>query len=152
MVFKTFKCDLTLVLGDVTVHDFNFVFNLVRKQQLVRLVLRLSEHDSLSSAITNQDVSERVNSIVVRTVDDQVLHTLRSLVFEVAHEINHSETWLKEAGCDLLDPPRHRRRKHQALDVWRSILLDGSHDLLDFFFEPQVKHAVCFVQHSEAQN
>lgn len=47
----------TLVLGDVTVHHFDLVLDLVRQKELVGFVLCLSKHDSLACTIADQDVS-----------------------------------------------------------------------------------------------
>jgi hypothetical protein len=47
-LLESLEGDLTLVLGDVTVHHLNVLLNLVRQDQLVRVRLSLSEHDGLT--------------------------------------------------------------------------------------------------------
>jgi len=111
----------------------------------------LGEYDCLSSAIADQDVSKGSDTIVVRTVDDQVLYTLARFVFEVSYKVDHTEARLEEASCYGLDPPRNGGRKHQTLDVGRSVLLDCSHNLFDVFFEAKVEHSISLVKNCVAQ-
>ena len=57
-------------------HDFDFILNLVRQKELVSFVLSLGEDNGLSGTVADQDVSQSRDSVMVRTVDDQVLDSL----------------------------------------------------------------------------
>lgn len=46
--FEPFDGDFPLVLSDVTMHHFHILFDLIGKNQLVRILLRLSENDRFS--------------------------------------------------------------------------------------------------------
>jgi len=51
-LFESLESDLSLILSDVTMHDFDILLNLVREYQLIGISFSLSEDNSLSSFST----------------------------------------------------------------------------------------------------
>jgi len=51
--FEAFECYLTLVLCDITVHDFNVFFDFLREQQVVCLFFCRSKHNDLAATVAD---------------------------------------------------------------------------------------------------
>ncbi len=73
LFFKSLKRDLSLVLGNVTVHHFNVFFNFVGEEKLVCFRFGARENDCLaSSTVANKDVCKRSYTVVVGDVDGKM--------------------------------------------------------------------------------
>ena len=58
-LLEALHSDFSLVLSDVTVHDFNVLLDFIREKERVGVGLGLSEDDDLATlAVDNEDVSE----------------------------------------------------------------------------------------------
>jgi hypothetical protein len=56
---ESLHSDLTLILNDVTVHDFDILLDLISQNQSIGIGLGLSKHDSFTRAtVAYQDISE----------------------------------------------------------------------------------------------
>jgi len=51
--FEALECYLTLVLCDITVHDFNVFFDFLREQQVVCLFFCRSKHNDLAATVAD---------------------------------------------------------------------------------------------------
>lgn len=68
-LLEALEGDLSLILGDVSVHNLDVLLDLVREQELVRFCLGRAEHDRLAdTSIANEDVGQRADSVLPRTV------------------------------------------------------------------------------------
>ena len=67
--FEFLESNFTLSLSNFTVNDFNVLaHDLVRKLNLVRLLLLAAEDDGLTTSIASEDVSESRFTVLVRTI------------------------------------------------------------------------------------
>lgn len=68
-LLEALEGDLSLILGDVSVHNLDVLLDLVREQELVRFCLGRAEHDRLAdTSVANKDVGQRADSVLPRTV------------------------------------------------------------------------------------
>jgi hypothetical protein len=73
LFFKSLKRDLSLVLGNVTVHHFNVFFDFVGKEKLICFRFGARKNDCLASAaVANKDVCKRSYTVVVGDVDGKM--------------------------------------------------------------------------------
>ena len=99
--------DLTLVLGDVTMHDLDVLLDLVGEQEGVGIGLGLGEDDHLASlAVDNEDVSEGRESILVGALNGQVRHVTSRLVLQLHGQVDDTYTLLHMGCGNVSDPPR----------------------------------------------
>lgn len=76
LLFEALEGHFTLVLSDVSVHDFDVFLDFLREKQVVGLFLSRSEHDGLSTTVADEHISQSGDAVLVRAVDSQVLHRL----------------------------------------------------------------------------
>ena len=137
VLLKALKSDFSLILRDITVHDFDVFLDLFCHEQVIRLLLGRGEDNALSTTVANEDVSKSIETVLVGAVDRQMLHGFGCLILQILDEIDHLVTWGQESVCDLLDPPGDGGGEHEELevvDVW-NLSLDGVHDFFDVLFE-----------------
>lgn len=89
-LLEALHCDFTLVLSDVSMHNFNVLLDFVRKDQRVAVGFSLRENDGLAvnASVAHQDVSQRRNTILEGAADSEVLHVPGGLVLQVLAQIN----------------------------------------------------------------
>jgi len=64
--FESLHGDFSLILGNVSVHDFNVLFDLVRQNQRIGIKLGLRENNGFSiSSIADEDISKSWHSVLV---------------------------------------------------------------------------------------
>lgn len=81
-LFKPLNGDFPLILGDVSMHDLHFLFYFLRQNQLIGILLGLSENNGLGIAtIANKDICQCSHSVVERTLYRQVIDLSSCLVF-----------------------------------------------------------------------
>jgi len=103
--FESLHCNFSLILSNITMHHLNILLDLIRQNQRIGILLGLRKHNRLCiSTIADQNVSKRRHSILVRALDSQVVHLLRSLVLQVLSQIDHSETFLHILASQAFDP------------------------------------------------
>ena len=108
--------DLTLVLSDVTVHDFDVLLDLVRQEQRVGISLRLSEDNDLATlSINDQDVSKRGQTVLEWALNGQMLHVPSRLVFELDSQVNDAHILVHVRSGDVSHPPWDSGREKQNL-------------------------------------
>lgn len=75
-LFKSLESDLPLLLGDVSMEDLGFLFQVSLQEDLVGFLFGLAENDgsAMSSSIKVDNVGDDGVSVVVRTVEGQVLY------------------------------------------------------------------------------
>ena len=97
---------LTLVLSNVTVHDFDVLLDLVRQEQRVGISLRLSEDNDLATlSINDQDVSKRGQTVLEWALNSQMLHVPCRLVLELDSQVNDAHILVHVSGGDVSHPP-----------------------------------------------
>ena len=76
---------LPLRLSNVSVHNLNVLLDLVTQKELVRLNLGRSENEcfAMQTSVAHQDVGKGVKTVLPRTINDKVLHSLCCFVLEV---------------------------------------------------------------------
>lgn len=109
--------DFTLSLTDLSVDNLDILLDLVRELDLVCLLLLATEDDGLSTSVASQDVGEGSFTVLVRTVDGEMLNALGSLFLKILDEVNEAVSLLQELSSDLLDPVRDSGREHECLHV-----------------------------------
>lgn len=93
--FKALHGHFTLVLNDITVHHLNILLNFISQNKSVCISFCLGKDDGLSLAsITNQNISQSRQSVLVGATNSQVLHFLGCLVFKFMSEIDDSSVLL----------------------------------------------------------
>ena len=109
---------LTLVLGDVTVHDLDILLDLVREQEGVGVGLRLGKDNDLATlAVDNKNVSESRQSVLVGALDGQMGHVTSRLVLELLGEIHDAHARLHVSGGDVSHPSGDGGREEKDLQV-----------------------------------
>jgi hypothetical protein len=88
-VLESLESDFTLVLSDVSVHDFNVLLDLLWHEEGIGFGLGWCEHNGLASAVDNEDVSESSDAVVVGTVNGQVSDCPGCFVLEVWHQVDN---------------------------------------------------------------
>jgi len=89
------------------VHDLNVLLDPIGQKQLIGLILRRGKHDSLATAVADEDVSKGCRAVVVRHVDGEVLDCFGRLVFEVLNQVDETVVGLKEDIANVRNPPRN---------------------------------------------
>jgi len=68
-LLEALKGDLSLVLGDVSMHDLDVLLDFVREQELVRFRLGRAEDDGLAdTSVANEDVGQGADSVLPGTI------------------------------------------------------------------------------------
>ena len=99
------ESDFSLILSDVTMHDFDVLVDLLRQQARFGFCLGGCEHNSLShSSVDDQDISECLHTVMVWTVYRNVVDVLLGLGLQVLCQIDHFKVWLQVVACKVLDP------------------------------------------------
>lgn len=81
--FESFQCHFSLILGDISMHDLNFEFDLVTQNELICFDFRTAKNDSLSViSIAKQEVCNSSHFVLERAVNGEMLDILCSLVLE----------------------------------------------------------------------
>ena len=81
---KSLHGNLTLVLGNISMHYLNVLLNFVRQNQRICIGFSLSEDNSFSiSSIADEDISECWKSVLEGTTNSQVLHSFGGLILQV---------------------------------------------------------------------
>ena len=77
-LFEALKGNLTLVLGDITVHDLDIFLDLIGQYQRVGISLGLAEDNGLSCGptIDYQEICQDGNAVVEGAIDGQMAHGL----------------------------------------------------------------------------
>lgn len=102
--------NLTLVLRNVSVHDFDVLLDLVSQNESVSVSLGLSEHDGLAlTAVANKHVSQRRETVLVGARDSKMSHLLGGLILEIQSQVNDASAGLHVVVGDGADPPRDSR-------------------------------------------
>lgn len=108
--FESLHSNLALVLRNVSVHDLDVLLDFVSQNESVRVSLGLSEHDGLAlTAVANQHVSQRRETILVGARDGKMTHQLGGLVLQVQSQIDDASVGLHVVVGDGADPPRDSR-------------------------------------------
>lgn len=80
-VLESLHGDLTLILGNTTVHYLDIVVDGLGSHELVGIIFCLSKHDDLSSSAVDSDYFGKcLDSVVPVTFHFDVLHILGSFV------------------------------------------------------------------------
>ena len=129
--FEALHRDFSLVLSDISVHDFNVLLDLVRQDQRVAVSLGLGEDDRLSSvaSVANQDVCQRCDTVLEWAADGEMLDVLGRLVLEILAQIYHSEVLLHMVLSHVSDPPRDGCGEETNLNIVLALLVDRRKNL-----------------------
>jgi hypothetical protein len=80
-VLESLDCDLTLILGDTTMHYLDVVVNGFGPHELVSVIFRLCKHNDLSgSAVDSDDFAKCVDSVFPWAFHCDVPHIFSSFV------------------------------------------------------------------------
>lgn len=117
LLFELLERNFTLPLADFSVDDFDVLLDLVGQLDLVGLLLLAAEDDGLATSVASEDVGEGSFTVLVRTINGEMLNALGSLFLKVLDEVNEAVSLLQELSSDLLDPVRDSGREHECLHV-----------------------------------
>ena len=150
VLLKALKGDFTLILRDIAVHHLDVFLDFLCHQKVICLLLGRGEDDALSTAVQNKDVGKGVETVLVGTVDRQVLYCLRCLILQILNKIDHLVARGQECVGNLLDPSRDGGGEHEELEVCEvgHYTFDSVHDLLNILFETKIEHLICFIKDS----
>jgi len=142
---EPFESDLSLVLRNVTVHNFDIILNLLRGQEGIGLSLGGSKDNCLTnSSINKENIGKCLHTVVEGTIDRNMLNVLLGFRLQVLCKIDHLPVWLKVVLSHVLNPPGNSGGEQKKLSI-RCVLPYLFEDLVDVFFEAQFKHLVCLV-------
>lgn len=148
MVLKSLESNLSLSLRNVTMHDLDFLIDLIRHKQSVCLRLGRCENDGLSqSTINDKQISQCLLPVVIRTIDSDVVDVPLRLVLEVLCQINHLPIRSEVRVCHVMDPFGDSRREEKELWWFIRSLLDCLENLVNILFESHVQHLVGFIKY-----
>lgn len=140
--------DLTLVLRNVAMHDFDVLLNLVREDERIGVGLGLGEDDGFAFAtVANKDISKGRQSVLERTRNSQVLDRASSFVLEVLTEIDYPQISLHVLRRNISHPPRNCRGEQADLEVSRALAPDRLQDLVYIFLKAELEHLISFIEH-----
>lgn len=141
--------DLTLVLRNITVHNFDVLLNLVREDERVSIGLGLREDNGFAFAtVANKDISKGRQSVLERTRNSQVLDGPRSLVLQVLTEIDYAQISLHVLRRNISHPPRNSRGEQADLEVSMALAPDRLQDLVYIFLKAELEHLVSLIQNN----
>jgi hypothetical protein len=84
MLFKSFKSNFSLVLGNISMHHFNLIVDLVRQEERVSFYLCGAEDDGLSkTSVDQKNISQCLHPVVERTIDRNVIDILLGSIFKI---------------------------------------------------------------------
>lgn len=82
-LLEALHCDFTLILSNVSMHNFDVLLNFVSQNERVAVSLCLREYNRLAvdASIADQDVSQSGNTVLEGTADCEMLYITGGLVF-----------------------------------------------------------------------
>lgn len=94
-----------MVLINISVHNFNVLLNLVSKNEIIGITFGLAEDDGLGThAVANQYVSKCTESVLIRTINCEMVHFFGCLVLQILCEINNFVALGHVSSGNLFDP------------------------------------------------
>lgn len=146
LFLEALQSHFSLVLGDIAMHDLDVLLNLVGQQKLVSFLLGRCKHDSLSTSVANEHISQSGGSVVVRHINGQMSDSPGSLVLQVLDQIERDVSRVQEHAANLLDPTGNSSGEHKTLEVLGTSLFNSSHNFLNIFLKTKVEHNVCLIE------
>ena len=146
--FEPFQGDFTLVLRDITMHNFDILLDLVREYQRICVLFCLREYNGFSIVSVNDEgVSKGRHSVLVGAFDGQVLYLLCSLVFEVDRQIYNHKSSLHVGSCNRFNPTWNCGRKQAHLKSFLvTNVLDIFENFINILFEAQFQHLIGLIK------
>ena len=96
VLFESSESNFSLILGNISVHNFNLACNLLGKQETVGFNFGGAEDDGLSdTSINDKNICQGLHSVVVRATDRDMVDILLSFSFKIFSEINHFPRWIE---------------------------------------------------------
>ena len=105
VLFKSSESNFSLILSNISVHDFDLTCYFLREQETVGLSFGGAEDDTLSkSSVNNEHISKGLHSVVVRAADRDMVDILLCLTFEIFRKIDHFPSWVEIVTSQTGDP------------------------------------------------